>query len=258
MLYRGLRRIDFETEVDWHERGNAHEDAPLLRATFTPFFGETRASFEIPYAGLERPADGREVPALRWADLSEREAGGYGLSLLNDCKYGHQAYGNTLGLTMVRASYEPDTNPDEGLHRFTYSLYPHPGGWEEAGTLQRGAELNQPALSVVTGSHPGKLQPGQAWLTCEPDNVIVSAVKPAEDQPESGQALIVRVFEAHGRPAEAVLRPAWRVARAEETDLIERPVAQLTAEAGGVRIKLGPHEIKTVKLYADPSLAPVS
>ena len=222
----------------------------MLRTTFTPYFGQTRASFEIPFAGLERSADGREVPALRWADLSEREAAGYGLSLLNDGKYGHQAQGNTLGLTLLRASYEPDNNPDEGLHRFTYSLYPHPGTWEEAGSVQRAAELNQPALVTVTGGHPGKLQAGQAWLTCEPGNVIVSAVKPAEDQPTPGQAVIVRVYEAHGQAADAVLRPGWPIQRAEETDLIERSLAPLAIDAGSVRLALRPHEIKTVKLYS--------
>ena len=74
VLWRGLRRVDFETEVDWHERGSAHADAPMLRATFAPYLGPTDATFEIPFAGLSRPADGREVPALRWADISERAA----------------------------------------------------------------------------------------------------------------------------------------------------------------------------------------
>ena len=102
----------------------------MLRTSFAPQLGRTRAAFEIPFAGFERTADGREVPALRWADMSE-ESGSYGVSLLNDCKYGHQANGNTLGLTLIRASYEPDHNPDEGQHTFTYALYPHPGTWQE-------------------------------------------------------------------------------------------------------------------------------
>ena len=170
VLWQGLRRVDFETEVDWHERGSAHADAPMLRATFAPYLGQTDATFEIAFAGLQRPADGREVPALRWADVSEREGGTAvrptaGLSLLNNCKYGHQAHGNTLGLTLVRASYEPDVNPDEGLHRFTYSLYPHAGDWQEAATVNQAAGLNQPLLAVVLPSaKPGRVQPGR----CDP------------------------------------------------------------------------------------------
>jgi alpha-mannosidase len=249
VLYRGLRRVDFETEVDWHERGNAHDDAPMLRATFTPYFGSTVAAYEIPFGAIERPEDGREVPALRWADLSERDSGNYGLSLLNNGKYGHQAQGNTLGLTLVRASYEPDNNPDEGLHRFTYSLYPHAGGWATAGTDHRGAELNQPLLTVFTNGHAGPLQPAAAWLTCEPANVYVSAVKLAEDQPEQGQAVIIRLYEAHGQPAEAVLQPGWTITRAEEVDLIERPLAQLSTVDGALHLSLRPFEIKTIKAY---------
>ncbi len=245
VLYRGLRRIDFETEVDWRERGSAHQDAPMLRATFSPFLDQAKATFEIAFAGLERPADGREVPALRWMDVSEPA---YGMSLLNDCKYGHQAHGNTLGLTLVRASYEPDNHPDEGLHRLTYALYPHAGTWKEAGTTQRAAELNQPLQVVVTGAHDGSYKPGEAWLCCDSDHVLVSAVKLAEDQPEHGTAVVVRLYEAHGIPASARLAVAWPVARADETDLLERPVTELTINDGALEMTLAPHEIKTLRL----------
>jgi len=252
-LYRRLRRVDFETELEWHERGSAHSDAPMLRATFTPALGYTRATFEVPFAGLERPADGNEVPALRWADLSEE---GYGLSLLNDCKYGHQAHGNTLGLTLLRASYEPDVNPDEGLHRFTYALYPHPGDWREAGTPQQAAQLNQPPLVTVSDLHGGPLRPGQPWLSCASASVLISAVKLAEDQPAGGQAVIVRLYEAHGRLAEAALHPAWPVARAEEVNLIEQelapgePARVLSQTNGVIHLSFAPYEVKTVRLFA--------
>jgi alpha-mannosidase len=252
MLYRGLRRIDFETEVDWHERGSAHADAPMLRVTFTPHLGQTRATFEIPFAGLERPADGREVPALRWADISEIAEGPsgqtYGVSLLNNGKYGHQAHGNTLGLTLLRASYEPDNNPDEGVHRFTYTLFPHPGSWQEAGTLRQAAQLNQPVLATVVEGGTGALRSGQAGVRCRPASAVVSALKLAEDQPAEGRAIIVRIYEAHGQPAEVTLSPAWPVARAEEVDLIERHTADLIVVDGPVKLVLGPHEFKTIKL----------
>lgn len=273
-LCRRLRRIDFETQVDWRERGSAHHDAPMLRVTFSPALGDSRATFEIAFAGLERTADGREVPALRWADLSELEAPsapstgggpfglssrhetvpqtGYGLALLNDGKHGHQAHGNTLGLTLLRASYEPDNNPDEGLHQFTYALYPHAETWREAGIIQRAAELNQPAAVVVTDAHTGRLEPGRAWLACESPSVLVSAVKLAEDQPEHGAAIIIRLYEAHGRAAEATLKPAWPVARAEETDMIERPLSGVdvirSADGDQIRLAFAPHEIRTLRL----------
>jgi len=250
-LYRGLRRIDFITEVDWHERGSAHTDAPMLRATFAPFLEQSVATFEVAFAAIERAADGREVPALRWADISERE-GGYGVSLLNDGKYGHQAHGNTLGLTLVRASYEPDNNPDEGLHRFTYALYPHKGTWREAGTAQRAAELNQPLLAIVTDGHAGPLSPGQAGVECDASGAIVSAVKLAEEQGGKRPAAIVRVYELHGRPTRGTLRLGWPARRTEEVDLVERAAAPedaaLTVRKGALRLRLAAHEIKTFRI----------
>lgn len=257
-LYRGLRRVDFATEVDWHERGSAHADAPMLRATFAPFFRETNATFEVPFGAVTRPADGREVPAQRWADVSETdpasqgltasEAPAYGLSLLNNCKYGHQAHGNTLGLTLVRASYEPDNNPDEGLHRFTYSLYPHAGDWQTAGTLRRAAELNQPLLATITTGHGGPLEPGQSYLTCDSDAAVVSAVKLAEDQPAAGRAVVVRLYEPFGEPARVTLRAGWPVHAAITADPLERQGNTLPVSAAGVQVALPEYGIRTVVL----------
>jgi alpha-mannosidase len=246
VMYRGLRRIDFETRVDWHEKGSAHADAPMLRVTFAPLLDQSRATFEVAFAGIERPADGREVPALRWADLSDAN---YGVSLLNNCKYGHQAHGNTLGLTLVRASYEPDNNPDEGLHQFTYSLYPHQGTWKQANTERRAAELNQPVQVAVTDAHTGSVKSGQAWLKSSARNVAVSAMKFAEDQPAQGAAVIVRVYEAHGQSGKARLQFGWPVARAEEVDMLERPIGEVSLSKGAAQVTLKPHEIKTLKLY---------
>jgi alpha-mannosidase len=232
----------------------------MLRATFAPFFRDSHATFEVPFGVVARAPDGREVPALRWADLSEnagpqpRRSGGaavaqpYGLSLLNNGKYGHQAHGNTLGLTLVRASYEPDVNPDEGLHRFTYSLYPHPGDWPEAGSLQRAAELNQPLQVVVTGPHTAPLNPGKPWLAVGSDAAVVSALKLAEDQPGGAPAVVVRLYEAYGRPAETSLNTAWPVASVATADPIERPGNAAPVGEDGIRLAFQPYEIKTILL----------
>ena len=245
VLYRNLRRIDFETEIDWREQGTATTDAPMLRATFTPFLQSAQATFEVPFAGLVRPADGKEMPAQRWADLSDED---YGLTLLNNAKYGHHAHYHTLGLTLVRSSYEPDAQPDQGLHRFTYSLYPHAGTWREAGSTQRAAELNQPLLARVEPSHPGEMPPGQPALTCQPASVLVSAFKWAEDQPAEGHDLIVRLYESHGRPASASLAFGFPVRSAEEVDLVENALHPVPITDGRLHLEFGPYEIKTLRL----------
>lgn len=243
VLYAGLRRVDIETDLDWHEAGGKDVDAPMLRAIFKPRLGPgAKATFEVPFAGLERAADGDEVPALRWADVSDAE---YGLTLLNNAKYGHQAHGNTLGLTLVRAPYEPDNLPDQGLQSFAYALYPHAGDWRAAQSDRRAAEFNQPLLACMTDAHAGSLQPNVALLECDAPNVMVTAVKWAQ----SGEkAVIVRLVEMHGREAQAKVRWAWSVDRVEQVNVLEEPLGTLPAEPHGCTVHLGAHKIVTLKL----------
>jgi len=241
-LYAGMRRVDVETELDWHERGGNDVDAPMLRVTFKPHLGPSIATFEVAFAGLERVAAGDEVPALRWADVSDGE---YGLSLLNNGKYGHQAQGTTLGLTLVRSSYEPDNLPDQGLQSFAYALYPHQGDWREAATDRRAAEFNQPLVAAMSGAHDGALKPARPLLTCEPANVMVTAVKRAE----SGEdAVIVRLVEMHGREALARLHWAWTARRAEETNLLEEHLRDVPSRPDSCELAIGKHKVVTLKL----------
>ncbi|MHB1295251.1 MAG: alpha-mannosidase [Anaerolineae bacterium] len=241
-LYAGMRRVDVETDLDWHEHGGRDVDAPMLRATFKPGLGVSTATFEVAFAGLERPATGDEVPGLRWADVSD---GAYGLSVLNNGKYGHQAHGNTLGLTLVRSSYEPDNLPDQGQQSFAYALYPHASDWREASTDRRAAEFNQPLQVAMTNAHQGSILPSAAFLTCEPANVMISAVKWAQ----SGErALIVRLVEMHGRPADVRLRWGLGVQRAERTNPLEERLSELPCQPDGCTLPMYSHEIVTVKL----------
>jgi len=241
-LYRGLRRVDIETELDWHERGGKDVDAPMLWAIFKPLLGRCVATFEVAFAGLERTPTGDEVPALRWADVSD---GSYGLSLLNNGKYGHQAHGTTLGLTLVRSPYEPDNLPDQGHQSFAYALYPHRGGWREASTDRRAAEFNQPLVPTLSGSHGGPLVPGQPLLTCEPASVMVTAVKRAQSGEE---AIIVRLVEMHGRQAQARLRWGWTVQSATEVNLLEEHLREIPCRPDGCELAMGRHKVVTLKL----------
>ncbi len=241
-LYAGVRRVDIETELDWHERGGNDVDAPMLRAIFKPHLGACTATFEVPFAGLERNATGDEVPALRWADVSDGE---YGLSLLNNAKYGHQAHSTTLGLTLVRSSYEPDNSPDQGLQSFAYALYPHIGNWRVAGSDRRAVEFNQPVVAVVTDGHTGHIQPGQPLLTCEPANVMVTAVKPADC---GDGAIVLRLVEMQGTPAEVILKWGWNVARVEKVNPIEEHITDVPASADGCTLAMLHNEVVTLRL----------
>jgi len=241
-LYRGIPRLDFHTLIDWKETSDEKTDAPMLKASFTPILEDSEATFEIPFGYIQRPCDGREVPALRWVDLSDGE---YGVSLLNDSKYGFDVKGNTIRLTLVRTSYSPDTRPDYGEHEILYSIYPHKGDWKEAQTFRRGYEVNHPLECItVTNSSGGSLPETKSFIQVKPENVVVSCVKKAEDSDD----IIIRMYDATGEGAEAELTLGFEAERASEVDLMEKEVAQLELKNGKINMTVRPFEIKTAAI----------
>ena len=154
-------------------------------------------------------------------------------------------------MTLLRASYEPDFNPEEGLHKINYSIYPHKGSWADAGTQQHSTQFNQPLLAAVDNGHSGTIVPGKAYVSCEPGNVIVSGLKFAEDQPTDASALVIRLFEYKGEPVTARLTVGWPVVKAEEVDMMEAAIAPIDVDGGSITLDFGKHEIKTIKLYLE-------
>ena len=178
---------------------------------------------------------------MRWADISD---GKHGLSLLNDCKYGYDAKGNVLRLSLLRSPEWPDPHADEGHHEFTYSIYTHSGGWKEALTIRQGYELNYKLISLPAGKHQGALPPEHSFLQVPSENVIVSAVKKAEDD----KALIVRFYEWSGKQGEITLQLPPGAESATETDLMEKPLGALSMSGNVVKVPTKPYEIKTIKV----------
>jgi alpha-mannosidase len=252
-LTAGSPRLEIRTEADWHE------DHILLKAAFALNVQNQKATFEIPYGSIQRPTTRNspeekakfEVPALRWADLSLPFKSGvlpsYGVSLLNDSKYGYDAKGNVLRISLLRSPKWPDPQADMGRHEFTYALFPHA---DQVGveTVRQGYELNTPLLAVVTTPHPGPLPASQSFVTVEPDNVVLSAIKKAED----GDAWIVRFYELAGRETQVQLRMPRAIARAQEANLLEQPERELTAQGQEVVAPTKPYEIKTVRVELQP------
>ncbi|RLI35732.1 hypothetical protein DRO55_04860, partial [Candidatus Bathyarchaeota archaeon] len=242
-IYRELPRLDFYTIIDWREISNEEVDAPMLKAAFTPILREPRATFEIPYGFIERPRDGREVPALRWIDLSDGE---YGVSLLNDSKYGFDVKGNTMRITLIRTSYSPDVKPDYGRHEVLYSIYPHKGDWREAQTFRRGYEVNHPleALVIEAPTMGGSTPDTQSLIQIEPENVVLSCMKRAEDSED----VIIRVYDATGDGGDVKITFKYRVKEAYEVDLMERPIGPVEVRGETLTFKIIPFEIKTLKI----------
>jgi len=239
--------VEFATRVSWHE------DRKLLKVAFPVDVVADKATYEIQFGALERPTSRGsrldrakfEVPAHRWADLSEP---GFGASLLNDCKYGYDCSGNVLRLSLLRAPIDPDPVADRGDHEFVYAFYPHAGDWRKASSVRAGLELNVPLRVSNAARDRGELGSSCSFFSVDAANVVVEAVKRAEDS----DAIVLRLYEAHGDRARARLKTALPVASARETDLLERggKLVRLRRKAGTVGLDLvfEPFEIKTVVL----------
>lgn len=241
-MYNGMPRVDFETLIDWREVSDDKADAPMLKVSFTPILGRSKATREVPFGAIERVADGTEIPAHRWVDLSDGE---YGLSLLNNCKYGFDIKGNTVRMTLVRTSYSPDPRPDQGIHELLYSLYPHSGDWKEAQTYRRGAEINHPleAVAVTAKKAIKAAEPEEkSFLAIKPENIVLSGLKLAEDSDDC----IIRIYDATGAGAEAELTLGFAAKEASETDLLERKISVLKPKGNKISMALRPFEIKTL------------
>lgn len=242
-VYAGVPRVDIKMQAEWHEKHI------LLKVAFPLSAHSDKATFEIPFGSVERPTTRNtpaeqaqfEVPAQRWADVSDSK---HGFSLLNDCKYGYDAKGNVLRLSLLRSPEWPDPHADEGHHEFTYSLYPHGAGWKDALTVRRGYELNYKLISRAIEKHQGSLAPEHSFLQAQPDNIIVTAVKKAEED----NALVVRFYEWAGKDGDVTLQLPSGTQSAVETDLMEKPMGGVSLHDGKVSVHAKPYEIKTIKV----------
>ncbi len=243
ILYAGIDRVDVKMQAEWHEKHI------LLKVAFPVSAHSDKAAYEIPFGAVDRPTTRNtpaeqaqfEVPAQRWADISDSK---HGLSLMNDSKYGYDAKGNVLRLSLLRSPEWPDPHADEGHHEFTYSLYPHGGGWKEALTIRRGYELNYKLIAVSVAKHEGKLPPQHSFLQSQQDNIVVSALKKAEDS----NALILRFYEWAGKSGDVTLQLPPGAASASEADLMERPTSGVTISNQILKVPTKPYEIKTIKV----------
>lgn len=242
-LYDSVPRIDFKLSADWYEQGTGSESGPMLKVAFPINVPDGKATFEIPFGSIERPANGNEVPAQKWIDVSGAD---YGVSLLNDCKYGHDVNGATMRLTLLRCSYEPDPMPDQGHHEITYSLYPHQGDWTKADSVRRGYELNNPLIPMTAENHQGRLPARHSFLRVEPSNVIVTALKKAEESDD----LILRFYECEGRGGTASIHLGFAAKSFRETNLMEQPMKGLDTPIrnGRISVPIGKWEIKTLRI----------
>ncbi|MCY9697393.1 alpha-mannosidase [Paenibacillus alginolyticus] len=240
VLYADNRRIDFETKVEWHEQRQ------LLKVAFPVDIRSTEATYDIQFGNVKRPTHWNtswdyarfETVGHQWADLSER---GYGISLMNDCKYGYDIKDHLMRLTLIKSAMVPDPTADQGEHIFCYSLYPHQGDWFAGKTVQAAWHLNSPliALRGLPVKDAGSL------FSVNADHVCVDAVKLAED----GEGFIVRMHEYGGARGPMKLASEWSEFHWQETDMLENPLpGEGLSGQGSIQCDIGAYEIKTFRI----------
>lgn len=235
--------IRFDTEIDWRE-----EDK-MLKVAFPVKINSSRATYEIQFGNVERPTHYNtswdmarfEVCAQKWVDLSE---GDLGVALLNDGKYGHDINGNVMRMSLLRAPKAPDPECDMGIHRFSYVLLPHFGPYNYADVVHAAYAHNAPMRYAFVEPHAGSETHLNPLVTCDDRNVVIEAVKKAEDSND----LIVRLYECHNSRGEAELFCANTPTEAVLCDLEENELADLEINDGLVQFSYKPFEIITIKL----------
>ena len=251
IIYNDIPRIDFNTTVDWKEKDI------VLKVSFPVDINATKATYEIQFGHIERSTHFNtswdiaqfEVCGHKWADLSED---GYGVSLMNDCKYGYDIKDGHMRLTLLRSGTVPNPAADKEVHHFIYSLYPHIGDWREGGTVAQAYDLNNPLIGKVVERQGGNLPQTLSMISVDRENVVIEAIKKAEDE----DATIIRVYEAYNRRTNATIRLYREIKQVTECDLMEKDLPeesrQLKCSGQEFAFTIRPLEIKTFKVvWAD-------
>ncbi len=239
-------RLDFDTSIDWQERHI------MLKVAFPVDVLTPVATYEIQWGNVERPTHRNtswdwarfETCAQKWVDLSE---GGYGVSVLNDCKYGHDVQDNVMRISLLRGTTSPDPEADQGEHHFAYSLLPHEGGWDET-TISAAYALNDPLIVWQNRSpshHSNSQSPVSAcFVSVDQLNIVVETIK----QAEQGNDIIVRLYESHRRRGAATLTTGFDLAEVWHTNLLEENQTALSPDGNSVTLFVKPYEIVTLRL----------
>jgi alpha-mannosidase len=235
-LDAGSPRLEFRCEVDWRERHT------MLKALFPVAVHAADATYQMQFGCVERPTHYStshdlaryEVPGHRFADMSEQ---GFGVALLTDSTYGYSTFGREMRLSLLRSPAEPDPGADTGLHEFAYAVMPHAGGWREAGVVAEAARFETPLRWAAA-------EPGRSFFSVDDPNLVLDTVKPAEDS----EAIVVRLYEAHGARGTARLRVGVPFSGARRCTLLEDAGDDLPVSGDEVELTYRPHEILTVLL----------
>jgi alpha-mannosidase len=238
-------RIDFDTTINWCQRHI------LLKSAFPVEILSPVAKYEVQWGHVERPTHRNtswdwarfEVCAQKWVDLSE---GNYGVSLLNDCKYGHDTRNNVMRISLLRGTTGPDPNADQGQHQFKYSLLPHVRSLSET-TIAAAYLLNDPLIAIVSDKRIGSTTDAElfnSFVTADCPNVVIETIKRAEN----GRGIIVRLYESLRKRGTVTLTTSFKIDEVKQTNLLEDDQKKLDHSQNQIKFFIKPFEIVTLRL----------
>jgi alpha-mannosidase len=244
ILYSGIDRIDFQTFVDWWE------DKTMLKVSFPLSVQDAVATFEIPYGSITRSTQRNnswnkarfEVSAIRWADVSKDN---YGVSLINNSKYGYDVKDNIMRLSLLRSPKWPDPTADRGEHEIEYSLFPHKGDWKEANTVKRGYDFNYKLIPFLTDLHKGDLPSIYSFVKMNAPNLILTTFKKAEDS----HGYIFQWYESEGQDTEAEIEFPQQPKKVVLSNFMEEDLDELDFNGNKLAIKSKSNSVMTIKVY---------
>ncbi len=235
--------IDFETHIDWHEHNK------MLKTAFDVDVNSDKATYEIQFGAVERPTHKNtswdrakfEVCAHKYADLSD---GGYGVSLLNDCKYGHDIHDGTMMLSLLKSGTMPYAEADQGEHSFTYTLYVHEGSLRESDTVKLAYLLNNPLTAIKASGKHSEIPESYSLVSVDKDNVICETIKEAEE----GKETVLRLYESANKRTSAEITLGFKAKKCFVCDMLENEKEELEISDGKVKVTLRGYEILTLKV----------
>ena len=242
-IYNDLRRIDVDYEADWHE------DHVVLKADYPVDVNATKATFDIQFGNIERSTTTNttwefaqfEVSMHKWADLSDN---GFGLSVINDCKYGCDVKNGRIRPTLFRCATSPNTLQDREHHSFTFSIYPHAKRVNDSDVVKEGYNVNYPLYAVFSKAKEGTLPEEYSLVGCDRDNVVIETVKIAEDS----DSMIIRAYETWNSKTPATLTFCSEIETATECNLLEEEDESVAFTGNTLSATFKPFEIKTFKV----------
>lgn len=242
-LYADSSEIVIRNEIDWKE---SHT---FMKSVFPMDIHTDEATYDIQYGNVKRKTHYNtswdyakfEVCMHKWLDISEDD---YGVSVMNDCKYGCNVHDGRIGISMLKSATYPNPEADKEHHSFTFTIYPHTGDWKAAGTVKKAYQLNNPMIAVCKESANGSLTASYSQVSVDKENIRVEVVKEAMDS----EAVVIRMYECYNRRSEAEITFARPIKSIYECNMLEENDISIAFQKNSAKLQFKPYEIKTLKV----------